>query len=425
MPAGGTEGARCRALPDGDGREQPSCSEEKNSEPQGRGPLAWVTLCSIRCATSLRRQSPQPCAECGVAFPNTCCDLLQIAGMRVSLKLSIALCCASVVVIGSHGAYQLRQEATDLQESISRELRLTGTAVQVAVENAARDGQAADIRETLQALERIDPVYDIFVFGKQQQLTSHSGDQHIDLAMLRLATESAFVSGRPSFALLWRTPVWLRRLRRPLRDELQSMIGTVALVRPLDDARRDLRRTGWAIAASVLALVVALAGLCCAIGAFYVGTPLGSLLTALRLLRRDRNRRGISSAAVMKSGPSRKSSTGWSIRWPIRALSLRWRSKARRTLEVELQRLDKLATLGGLPRAWLTRSDLRYRSSMVEPACYGSERRTAKHAATPISSSSRRIASPTSSRSSLASRASAAAAATARRLPSSCARSLS
>lgn len=268
--------------------------------------------------------------------------------MRVSLKLSIALCCASVVVIGSHGAYQLRQEATDLQESISRELRLTGTAVQVAVENAARDGQAADIRETLQALERIDPVYDIFVFGKQQQLTSHSGDQHIDLAMLRLATESAFVSGRPSLRFFGEHLSGYAVFAAPLRDELQSMIGTVALVRPLDDARRDLRRTGWAIAASVLALVVALAGLCYAIGAFYVGTPLGSLLTALRLLRKGQEPPRISSAGSDEVGAVTQEFNRLVDTLADTRAQLALEVEARRTLEVELQRLDKLATLGQL-----------------------------------------------------------------------------
>jgi signal transduction histidine kinase len=268
--------------------------------------------------------------------------------MRVSLKLSIALCCASVLVIGSHGLYQLRQESADLRASISRELRLTGTAVQVAVENAARDGQPADIRETLEALERIDPVYDVFVFGKEQQLAAHSGDQRLDLAMLRSVTESAFAVGHPLLRFVGENLSGYAIFAAPLRDESQALLGTVALVRPLDDAERDLMRTGFAIAASVLVLVVALAGLCYGIGAYYVGRPLALLLQAVRLLR--------SGQAPPRVTPTRQDEVGTvtqEFNELVQTLAdtraqLASEVEARHTLEAGLQRLDKLATIGQL-----------------------------------------------------------------------------
>lgn len=268
--------------------------------------------------------------------------------MRVSLKLSIALCFASVLVIGSHGLYQLRQESSDLRASISRELRLTGTAVQVAVENAARDGQPADIRETLEALERIDPVYDIFVFGKEQQLSAHSGDQKLDLAMLRGVTASAYSIGHPLLRFVGKNLSGYAVYAAPLRDETKALLGTVALVRPLDDARRDLMRTGFAIAASVLVLVVALAALCFGIGAFYVGRPLASLLQAVRVLR--------SGHAPPLLTPTRRDEVGTvaqEFNELVQTLAdtraqLASEVEARHSLEAGLQRLDKLATLGQL-----------------------------------------------------------------------------
>lgn len=287
-------------------------------------------------------------ASCAAVLSNICRNLLQIAAMRVSLKLSIALCCASVIVIGSYGMYQLRQEEADLHESISREIRLTGTAVQVAVENAARDGQPADIRETLEALERIDPVYDIFVFGQEQQLTAHSGDQRLNLAMLRSVTETAFSEGRPLLRFLGERLSGYAIFAAPLRDGTRKLLGTVALVRPLDDAQRDLMRTRLAIVASVLALVVALAGLCYGIGAFYVGRPLGALLHALRMLR--------SGQPPPRITPTRRDEVGnvaQEFNELVQTLAetraqLASEVEARRTLEAGLQRLDKLATLGQL-----------------------------------------------------------------------------
>lgn len=268
--------------------------------------------------------------------------------MRISLKLSIALCCASVVVLGSYGVYQLRQEAADLHEAVTREIRLIGTAVQVAVENAARDGQPADIRETLEALERIDPVYDVFIFDRAQQLSAHSGDQHLDLRMLRAATATASHEGHPILHFTGVDQLGYAIFAAPLRDGAQAMIGTVALVRPLDDAKRDLARTRLAIGASVLALIGALAGLCYGIGAYYVGRPLAMLLRALRLLR--------SGESPPKVTPARRDEVGavaQEFNEVVGALAearmhLAREVEARRLLEAGIQRLDKLATLGQL-----------------------------------------------------------------------------
>lgn len=268
--------------------------------------------------------------------------------MRISLKLSIALCCASVLVLGSYGVYQLRQEAADLHEAVTREIRLVGTAVQVAVENAARDGQPADIRETLEALERIDPVYDILVFDRNQKLSAHSGDQRFDLSMLRLATESAFREGRPLLHFTGEDQLGYAVFAAPLRDGTQTVLGTVALVRPLDDAKRDLARTRLAIAASMLVFIGALAGVCYGIGAYYVGRPLATLLRALRLLR--------SGESPPKVTPARRDEVGavaQEFNEVVGALAearmhLAREVEARRLLEAGIQRLDKLATLGQL-----------------------------------------------------------------------------
>lgn len=268
--------------------------------------------------------------------------------MRISLKLSIALCCASVLVLGSYGVYQLRQEADDLHQAVTREIRLVGTAVQVAVENAARDGQPADIRETLEALERIDPVYDILVFDRTQQLSAHSGDQRPDLDMLRVATESAFREGRPVLRFTGESQLGYAIYAAPLRDGTHTLRGTVALIRPLDDAKRDLARTRLAIMASVLALIGALAGLCYGIGSYYVGRPLAMLLRALRLLR--------SGESPPRLAPARRDEVGavaQEFNEVVGALAearqhLARELEARRLLEAGIQRLDKLATLGQL-----------------------------------------------------------------------------
>src|SRR5690606_22276120 len=73
------------------------------------------------------------------------CTCATAAGVRISTKLAVTLAVTSALILCAYGARQLLQEKGDLQASAEHELRLLGVAIQVAVENALRDQQAADV----------------------------------------------------------------------------------------------------------------------------------------------------------------------------------------------------------------------------------------------------------------------------------------
>src|SRR2546425_1010953 len=94
--------------------------------------------------------------------------------MRVSTKMTLGLSATCLVIAGLHGIMQLRQESRDLRKAVEKEIRLLGTSVKVAVENALRDRQFEDIQQTLDSLDVIDPTVDFLIFDRQKKLKAQS-----------------------------------------------------------------------------------------------------------------------------------------------------------------------------------------------------------------------------------------------------------
>ena len=69
--------------------------------------------------------------------------------MRVSMRMTLALSAACLVIMGLHGYDQLRNEDRDLHAAVDREMRLLGDAVRVGVEASLRDRQMQDIQGLL------------------------------------------------------------------------------------------------------------------------------------------------------------------------------------------------------------------------------------------------------------------------------------
>jgi len=81
--------------------------------------------------------------------------------LRVPIKLSLALTAGGFVIFGVYGVYELRTARNALHAVIEQETRLLGRSLQVAVENAFRDRQLADIEKMTKGFEQIDPLVDI------------------------------------------------------------------------------------------------------------------------------------------------------------------------------------------------------------------------------------------------------------------------
>ena len=95
-------------------------------------------------------------------------------GVRISTRMSAALAAAGFVVFGLYGVNHLESELETRRGANERNLILAGRSLQLGIENALRDRQMEDIRETMQVLRRIDPSMDIMVWGQSGQVFASS-----------------------------------------------------------------------------------------------------------------------------------------------------------------------------------------------------------------------------------------------------------
>lgn len=264
--------------------------------------------------------------------------------MRVSSKLVIGLVVASAAVLGGHGYFQLREEERDLRRAAEHDLHLLGATVKVAVENSLRDGQTADIREILDSMDRRDPAVDVLVFDARGDLVAASPGTDGAAAIVRAATETS-----PYDLPLVRFE-GLERLVAifPLHDDARRPLGTLGIVQPLAELRRDLAATQRATILSSATLILAVSAVSWVLVLLYVRRPLGRLAAAMRAVRA-----GDLSACVAPARADELGAMAAEFNLMVGELEdarqrLLDAARAREVLELGLQRLDKLATLGQL-----------------------------------------------------------------------------
>jgi signal transduction histidine kinase len=268
--------------------------------------------------------------------------------MRLSTKLAIGLTLTSVVILGSYGAWQLQREEADLRHTADHDFRLLGTAVQIAVENSMRDGQAADVREILEALELRDSAVAVLVFDHNARLQANSWGSAGATALVRDAL--------PRVRAEHRADVWFDGPRGltnliglyPLRDDHGADLGIVAVIWPLDELRRDLRATAMATALSSATLIAGIAGMGWLLSLILVRRPLRTLTDAMKAVEA-----GDWVTTVPRHGDDEVGAALTQFNTMVGELTtarakLIEAAEAREALESGLQRLDKLVTVGQL-----------------------------------------------------------------------------
>ncbi len=180
--------------------------------------------------------------------------------MRLWTKLTLGFAVTALLIVALYGANQLRNEAVDLRGASQRDLRLVGTTVQVAVQNAFRDKQTADVQEIIDVVKLRDPSLDVLVFDASGSLTAGSWGSTAVQNLVRGLTERARASDRA--VLQFEGPRGLSYLigAFPLHTDDNTDFGTLVVVRPLDELRRDLDVEARGTVLSLVTLVVALAG---------------------------------------------------------------------------------------------------------------------------------------------------------------------
>jgi signal transduction histidine kinase len=203
--------------------------------------------------------------------------------MRIANQFSLSLFTLSIVVFGSYGAFHLHTERNDLRAAVKRETRLLTYSLQVAVENALRDQQIEDVERLLGQMERIEPSVHIRIYFRDGRLIR--SDAEPLAAALDEALGRAAQSGR---SRLWFYPEAdpdSIALSLPFGVAGTATRGHLAVVRSLEEMRRDLRATERDILVSVVSFVVSTYLLALVLGRVYIRRPLERLGTAMRQFR--------------------------------------------------------------------------------------------------------------------------------------------
>lgn len=268
--------------------------------------------------------------------------------MQVWTKLTLGFALTAVVIVGAYGASQLRQEERDLRAAAERDLRLIGTALQVALGHAFRDQQAVEVRELIDAVTLRDPSVEVLVFDARGAIAAGSGRETATEDLLRGFVADA--QGTTRATIRFEGPDDLSHLLGafPIRDDRGSSRGTVVVVRPLDELQRDLALETSGTVLSLLTLALALAGAGWLLTSVYVRRPLLTLIDTMRAVRagdlsaRASCRRADEIGAAVAEFNALTDDLGQARR------QLVVEAEARETMEASLRRADKLVTVGQL-----------------------------------------------------------------------------
>ena len=267
--------------------------------------------------------------------------------MRLSTKLSLAVALTSVVVLGAYGFYQVRQERGDLDAHVEREVRLLGSAIKVAIQNALRDHQIDDVRETLEAMEKVELSLDVYVIDSANHLIAASGDDR-NASVVREFAAKAANSTVPPFRIEGTNVLSRAIFAFRLQADDGQALGTVVVIKGLAEEQSDMVRTRMSIALSLLGLIAALWAVASALGYVQIRRPLAAMTAKMRTLRAG-------ELAIEPLEPARDEvgmamSEFNALVGDLRQARARLETEleARRELEQGLLHVNKLVTVGQL-----------------------------------------------------------------------------
>lgn len=267
--------------------------------------------------------------------------------MRISTKLTLSLTSIGLLIFISYGLYHLSIEQQDLEQVINRQTKLLGKGLQIAIENAMRDKQLADITELLKGLEQIEPELKVRVYDGQGKVfpdaigNYYTSDfqERLHAALKNDATERFYY---PSEKHEYIT------MLLPLQNESGEKLGILVMVRALHEMRRDLDVTRRNLAISTLAFILIAAPLCTVICLIYIGWPLQRLTDGMKQIR-DGN---FSPLPLINHqdeiGILLKTFNTMAAELANARQKIKEEAQSRRHVQAALQEADKLITIGQL-----------------------------------------------------------------------------
>lgn len=278
-----------------------------------------------------------------------------------STRISLAIGLAVLLTLGVSGYEQFQREERDLRTVAERELRVLGTLVEIAVANALRDAQLADVHETLDSLHRIDPALRIGITDRRGVPlaetradpslpggnTNASAEAWRDV--LPGAIEEAVTEQRQVLYTLGPGGPAILLLVQPLRaDRSPEPFGALVLTRSLRDLGRDLRVTQLAWLASLAIAGLAVLWIGRVAGRRFVTTPLATLGAAMREVRDGDADVRVTAPHHDEVGALVSEFNAMVVAVSEARQRLEQEIDARNALERGLQHVDKLVTVGQL-----------------------------------------------------------------------------
>ena len=267
--------------------------------------------------------------------------------MSVQVRLTIALTVVGLLLFGMYGVVAYRGERADLRESMDREVRILGRSLQTALANALRDKQVADVEETLSRLEVLQHDVDVHVHDTTGSLVARSEGAIEDDQVRALAARAA---DRHVELIEEDPPDHPRRLiyAAPLMGDDGTLLGTLAVVRPLDDLHADLDRSGTRLLLGLGVFVILTMVVGMILGGAYIRGPLARVVDGIRHVRAGDFATRVPIARDDEIGAVVKELNTMAGELDEMGQRLAAEQEARFKVERGLLQIDKLITIGQL-----------------------------------------------------------------------------
>lgn len=266
--------------------------------------------------------------------------------MRLAARLTLTFSLAGLVLFGGFGAWMVQREAAQLDAAARSELLVLGRALQVSFENALRDGQIEDIRETLTRLQPVAPEVDILIVDTSGRYISASAGAQAPSTLTETLIRRALEQGGAHVERWPGAPIDRLAFACPLREDDGRRQGAILVSKPLDDLQADVQETTRSIMLLTLLFIAVSTLLARQLASTVLVTPLRRLLAAMGRVRDGELDISVGIERTDELGEVAAAFNEMTADLAHARRDLMQEAEARRGLQRALQHADKLIAVG-------------------------------------------------------------------------------
>jgi signal transduction histidine kinase len=267
--------------------------------------------------------------------------------MSIRLRFTLALTAVGVVLFGTYALWSYFSERDELRAAASREIGIIGSSLETSLRNALRDKQSGDVLETLATLETLAPNLDVYARGPNSIMIAQSQGASLDVTIETLLGRASTTRKETTTFEPPEDPIRLV-FAAPLLAEDGTLLGTLAVARPIDDLQDDLSRTRDRLLAMVTVFLFATIAAGMVLGSIHVTRPIARLLEGVRRVREGNFRARVDRKRADEMGLLVDEFNAMIAALAEERTRAETEAEARARLERGLQRVDKLVTIGQL-----------------------------------------------------------------------------